>query len=111
MGRVCINDHRPEHSLGGDGWLNGCAQCEIERLRSALRCAHAAIRQCQPCADQECAAVQQDYLETAAAVAAERERCAKLCEGLREAAEHGNDGLKRAGAMAMAASCARLIRA
>lgn len=34
MGRVCINDHRPEHSLGGDGWVNGCAQCEVERLRS-----------------------------------------------------------------------------
>ena len=34
MGRVCINDHRPEHSLGGDGWLNGCAQCEVERLRA-----------------------------------------------------------------------------
>lgn len=33
MGRVCIKDHRPEQSLGGDGWLNGCAQCEVEWLR------------------------------------------------------------------------------
>jgi hypothetical protein len=32
MGRVCIKDHRPEHSLGNDKWLNGCAQCEIELL-------------------------------------------------------------------------------
>ena len=36
MGRVCINDHRPEHSLGDESWLNGCAQCEVERLRAAL---------------------------------------------------------------------------
>ena len=46
-----------------------------------------------------------------AAVAAERERCAKLCEGAREAASHSSDGLKRAGAMAMASSCAKLILA
>jgi hypothetical protein len=41
----------------------------------------------------------------------ERERCAKVCEGLREAAEHSSDGLKRAGALSMATSCAKLIRA
>ena len=41
----------------------------------------------------------------------ERERCASLCEGLREAAEHSSDGLKRAGALSMATSCAKLIRA
>lgn len=34
MGRTCINDHRPEHSLGDPAWHNGCAQCEIERLRA-----------------------------------------------------------------------------
>jgi hypothetical protein len=36
MGRTCIADHRPEHSLGNSAWRNGCAQCEIERLRVAL---------------------------------------------------------------------------
>ena len=36
MGRVCINDHRPEHSMGGDGWANGCAQCELDKLRADL---------------------------------------------------------------------------
>ena len=46
-----------------------------------------------------------------AALAAERERCAQVCKGAREAASHSRDGLKRAGAMAMAASCAMLIRA
>jgi len=46
----------------------------------------------------------------AAVRAAERERCAALCEGLREAAEHSSDGLQRAGAMSMATSCARMIR-
>ena len=40
----------------------------------------------------------------------ERERCAKVCEGLRDAAEHSSDGLKRAGALSMATSCAKLIR-
>jgi len=38
---------------------------EIERLRHALRCADAALEQCMPCSEPECAAVQQDYLETA----------------------------------------------
>ena len=46
----------------------------------------------------------------AAAVLAERERCAKLCEGAREATYHSSDGLKRVGAMNMASSCAMLIR-
>jgi len=32
MGRTCVRDHRPEHSLGDERWLNGCAQCEIDRL-------------------------------------------------------------------------------
>ena len=52
-----------------------------------------------------------EYAEgyAAMAVAAERERCAKLCEGAREAASHSSDGLKRAGAMSMATSCAKLI--
>ena len=39
MGRTCINDHRPEHSIdsvGSEGWLNNCAQCELERLREWL---------------------------------------------------------------------------
>lgn len=31
MGRTCIKDHRPEHSLGRLEWVNGCAQCELER--------------------------------------------------------------------------------
>ena len=53
----------------------------------------------------------QMHAYAAQAVAAERERCAQLCEGLREAAEHSSDGLKRAGAMAMAASCAKMMRA
>jgi hypothetical protein len=45
------------------------------------------------------------------AVAAERERCAALCEGVREAADHAaRDGHRKAGAMAAAASCAKLIR-
>jgi hypothetical protein len=44
------------------------------------------------------------------AVVAERERCAVLCDGAREAASHASDGLKRVGAMSMAASCAELIR-
>jgi hypothetical protein len=34
MGRTCIKDHRPDHSLGNGEWLNGCAQCEVERLRA-----------------------------------------------------------------------------
>ena len=47
-----------------------------------------------------------------AGVAAERERCAKLCEELREAASHSaRDGHRKAGAMNMAASCAAMIRA
>ena len=39
MGRVCIKDHRPEHSLDHAGqttWRNGCAQCEVEALRALL---------------------------------------------------------------------------
>jgi len=56
MGRICVKDHRPEHSLGDERWLNGCAQCEIERLyaeldrqrevirRLNLRCDHLGIR-------------------------------------------------------------------
>jgi hypothetical protein len=47
-----------------------------------------------------------------AAVAAERERCAALCEGVREVADHAaRDGHRKAGAMASAALCAKLIRA
>ena len=45
-------------------------------------------------------------------LAAERERSAALCEGVREAADHAaRDGHRKAGAMAAAASCAKLIRA
>lgn len=48
----------------------------------------------------------------AAAVAAERERCAAVCDGVREAADHAaRDGHRKAGAMASAALCAKLIRA
>ena len=36
MGRTCINDHRPEHSMGDERWLTRCAQCEVERLAKAL---------------------------------------------------------------------------
>lgn len=44
--------------------------------------------------------------------AAERERCAAVCDGVREAADHAaRDGHRKAGAMAAAASCAKLIRA
>lgn len=32
MVRACIRDHRHEHSFGNSEWLNGCAQCEAERL-------------------------------------------------------------------------------
>jgi hypothetical protein len=46
----------------------------------------------------------------AAAVAAEAERCAALCKGLREVAEHSSNGQRRVAAMAMAASCEALIR-
>ena len=43
--------------------------------------------------------------------AAERERNAALCEGARSVAEHSSrDGHKRAGAIAMASTCAMLIR-
>lgn len=45
------------------------------------------------------------------AVAAETERCAALCEGAREAANHSSNGARRIAAMAMAESCAKLIRA
>ena len=45
------------------------------------------------------------------AVAAERERCAAICEGVREAANHSSNGASRIAAMAMAESCAKLIRA
>jgi hypothetical protein len=47
-----------------------------------------------------------------AGAAAERERCAILCEAVREAADHAaRDGHRKAGAMAAAASCAKMIRA
>ena len=37
MGQTCIKDHRPQNSIDHErGWLNGCAQCEIERLRALL---------------------------------------------------------------------------
>ena len=36
MGLVCIKDHRTEHSLCDESWLNGCAQCEVERLRAEI---------------------------------------------------------------------------
>lgn len=51
------------------------------------------------------------HAEMLAALAAERERCAALCDGIAEACEHSSDGLKRAGAINAAKSCARLIRA
>ena len=45
-------------------------------------------------------------------VAAERERCAAVCDGVREAADHAaRDGDRKTGAMASAALCAKLIRA
>jgi hypothetical protein len=34
MGLTCIKDHRPAQSLGNEDYLNGCAQCEVERLRA-----------------------------------------------------------------------------
>jgi len=37
MGRTCIADHRPDFSLDTSaGWRNGCAQCEIIRLRARV---------------------------------------------------------------------------
>jgi hypothetical protein len=45
------------------------------------------------------------------AISQERERCAALCEGLSEVAEHSADGLRRTVSMSMAQSCATLIRA
>ena len=46
-----------------------------------------------------------------AGVADERERCAAVCDGVREAADHAaRDGHRKAGAMAAAWSCAKLIR-
>lgn len=39
----------------------------------------------------------------------EQTRCAALCRGLREAASHSSNGLKKVGAMSMAESCAALI--
>lgn len=45
-----------------------------------------------------------------AAKAEERERCARLCEGAMEAAQHSSDGVRKEAAIAMAASCAMLIR-
>ena len=42
--------------------------------------------------------------------AAERERAAKVCDGIAEACDHSSDGLKRVGAINAAKSCAKLIR-
>ena len=36
MSQACIKDHRAMESLGHPKWLNGCAMCEIERLRACL---------------------------------------------------------------------------
>ena len=42
----------------------------------------------------------------------ERELCAAICDGVRDAADHAaRDGHRKAGAMASAATCAKLIRA
>ena len=46
----------------------------------------------------------------AAAIANERERCAAVCESNKMVAEYSGEGLRRLGAIAMAESCARLIR-
>ena len=46
----------------------------------------------------------------ALSASAERERCAQLCEGVREVAMCQPDGLKKFGAVAMATSCASVIR-
>jgi len=45
-----------------------------------------------------------------AAVAAERERCAVLCEGIAEVTSHSSLGARRVAGMTAAASCAKLIR-
>ena len=36
MSITCTNDHRATDALGNPEWANGCAMCEIERLRAAL---------------------------------------------------------------------------
>jgi hypothetical protein len=46
-----------------------------------------------------------------AVMAKERERCASICDGVREASDYAaHDGQRKMGAMASAASCAKLIR-
>ena len=64
------------------------------------------------CSDQADGVEPNELARFAALVqAAERERCAKLCEGARSVAEHSSrDGHKRSGAIAMASTCAMLIR-
>lgn len=72
------------------------------------RCAIAAG--CLPRADYR-TRLEALHAEMLAALAAERERCAALCDGIAEACEHSSDGLKRAGAISAAKACAKLIRA
>ena len=36
MSRVCIKDHRADYWFGNDEWVNGCAQCELERMRDRI---------------------------------------------------------------------------
>jgi hypothetical protein len=63
----------------------------------------------RPYEDAYSADQMRDY--RAEGVAAERERCAKLCEDVREVAVHScRDGHARAGAIAMASTCTKLIR-
>ena len=64
------------------------------------------------CSDQADGIEPNELARFAALVAAaERERAAKLCEGMSEVAEHSSDGFRRASATAMATICAKLIRA
>jgi len=37
MGITCKNDHRAAHSMGNERWMNGCAQCEIERIDGVIK--------------------------------------------------------------------------
>lgn len=45
-----------------------------------------------------------------AALAAERERCAGLCEGIAATVAESSNGVRKVAAVATAQSCARLIR-
>ena len=77
-------------------------------MNFADRCAIAAG--CLPRADYR-TKLEALHAEMLAAIAAERARCADLCDGTANVCEDIANGLKRSAAVSAAKSCARLIRA